>query len=87
MPMEIVRIMPWTALQGVPERLFLTLLEICRVGGQINVNMTTTPCCDSFSQVAPIVMQAPAAAQELPHDCFEVIMIGRQVIQRKGPSQ
>jgi hypothetical protein len=28
--------------------------------------------------------QTPAAAQELAYDCLEVIMIGHQVIERKG---
>jgi hypothetical protein len=41
-------------IQGVPGSLFLTLLEICRVGGRVKVNMTITPCYDLFSQVSMV---------------------------------
>jgi hypothetical protein len=87
-------ILDFGVLQGVPESLFSTLLEICRVGGRVKVNMTIAPCYDSFSQVNMVTYYMPplsntghTAQDRLAYIGFEVIMIGRQVIQRKGPSQ
>jgi hypothetical protein len=43
---------------GCPRK-FPTLLEICQVGGRVKVNMTMTPCYDSFGQLNMATYKPP----------------------------